>query len=76
MEGQGQGREGQGLNLWDCVEDGKALLRSCCLCVGGQGVSVELLSVCGGGQGVSVELLSVCGGGQGAPAELLPGGVG
>ena len=28
MEGQGQG-----LNLWDCVEDGKALLRSCCLCV-------------------------------------------
>ena len=28
MEGQGQG-----LNLWDCVEDGKALLRSSCLCV-------------------------------------------
>ena len=46
------------------------------MCGGGQGVSVELLSVCGGGQGVSVELLSVCGGGQGAPAELLPGGVG
>ena len=32
--------------------------------------------MCGGGQGVSVELLSVCGGGQSAPAELLPGGVG
>ncbi len=46
------------------------------MCGGGQGVSVELLSVCGGGQGVSVELLSVCGGGQSAPAELLPGGVG
>jgi len=46
------------------------------VCGGGQGVSVELLSVCGGGQGVSVELLSVCGGGQSAPAELLPGGVG
>ena len=46
------------------------------MCGGGQGVSVEVLSVCGGGQGVSVELLSVCGGGQSAPAELLPGGVG
>ena len=46
------------------------------MCGGGQGVSVELLSVCGGGHGVSVELLSVCGGGQSAPAERLPGGVG
>ena len=46
MEGQGQGREGQGLNLWDCVEDGKAFLRSCCLCV--KGVWIEQLGVLDG----------------------------
>lgn len=46
MEGQGQGREGQGLNLWDCVEDGKALLRSCCLCV--EGIWIEQLGVLDG----------------------------
>ena len=33
MDGQGREGQGQGLNLWDCVEDGKALLWSCCLCV-------------------------------------------
>ena len=71
MEGQGQGREGQGLNLWDCVEDGKALLRSCCLCVGGQGVPVELLAVCTGRQSAPAELLPVCGGGRGASVEQL-----
>lgn len=32
--------------------------------------------MCGGGQGVSVELLSVCGGRQGVSVELLSGGVG
>ena len=82
MEGQGQG-----LNLWDCVEDGKALLRSCCLCVKGgkallrscclcgvgrQGAPAELLAVCGGRQSAPAELLPVCEGRQGAPAELLP----
>ena len=39
---------------------------------GRQSAPAELLPVCGGGQGASVEQLSVRGGRRGAPAELLP----
>ena len=54
-----------------CVEDGKALLRSCCLCgVGRQGAPAELLPVREGRQSAPAELLPVCVGRQGAPVEL------
>ena len=39
---------------------------------GRQSAPAELLPVCGGGQGASVEQLSVRGGRRGAPADLLP----
>ena len=41
------------------------------MCGGGQGVSVEQLSVRGGRQGAPAELLPVCAGGRGASVEQL-----
>lgn len=41
------------------------------MCTGRQGAPAELLAVRVGGQGASMEQLSVRGGRQGAPAELL-----
>lgn len=67
MEGQGQG-----LNLWDCVEDGEALLWSSCLCMEEGKALLWSCSLCVEDGKALLRSCYLCGvGRQGAPAELL-----